>query len=130
MDNNEKGNIRLMIKKILLLILSISMLSCKEDIKYPAYALTKITYIPKEQKEKHTKFITETIRAASQQMTGGDYEDVDQTIIQAERTADNLFQIEILGLRKNINENYWDSIEIKPEDFNMKEKKIFEQLNK
>lgn len=118
-------------KKILLLaLLSILMLSCKKDIQYPNYEITKITYIPKEAKVDHAKFITETVRAASQQMTGGDYEDVDETIIQAERTADNLFQIEVLGLRKNISENYWESIEIKPENFNEKEKLIFKELNK
>ena len=102
--------------------------SCSEDIKYPVYSLEKIEYVPDSLKVKHRAWITETIRAASQHMTGGDYEDVDETIIQAERTADRLFQVNVIGLRKEINENYWDDLHLKPTELTQKEKVILDSL--
>lgn len=102
--------------------------SCSEDIKYPIYSLETIEYVPDSLKMEHRLWITETIRAASQHMTGGDYEDVDETIIQAKRTADELFQVNCIGLRKEINENYWDDLHLKPSELNNKEKDILDSL--
>jgi hypothetical protein len=92
------------------------------------YTLTRIDYIPDSLKAEHREFIKETVRAASQQMTGGDYEDVDETIIQSKNTADELFQVSIIGLRKHIDENYWNSMELKPDELNANEKIILDSL--
>ena len=113
--------------KLMLVAVLFSLVSCNED-KYPKYSLTTIEFIPDSLKAEHRKFITETVRAASNQMTGGDYEDVDETIIQAERTADNIFSSSIVGLRKEIDENYWNSLELKPNELNVYEKKILDSL--
>lgn len=102
--------------------------SCSDEIKYPIYSLETIEYVPDSLKVEHRLWITETIRAASQHMTGGDYEDVDETIIQAKRTADELFQVNVIGLRKEINENYWDDLHLKPSELNHKEKVILDSL--
>lgn len=91
--------------KLMLVAVLFSLTSCGEE-KYPKYSLITIEFIPDSLKAEHRKFITETVRAASNQMTGGDYEDVDETIIQAERTADNIFSSSVVGLRKEIDENY------------------------
>ena len=113
--------------KLMLVAVLFSLVSCNED-KYPKYSLTTIEFVPDSLKAEHRKFITETVRAASNQMTGGDYEDVDETIIQAERTADNIFSSSIVGLRKEIDENYWNSLELKPNELNVYEKKILDSL--
>ena len=103
--------------------------SCKKDVvKYPIYSLTTIEYIPDSLKVEHRKFITETVRAASNQMTGGDYEDVDETIIQAERTADNIFSSNVIGLTKEIDENYRNALHLKPNELNSYEKKVLDSL--
>lgn len=102
--------------------------SCSEDIKYPIYSIEKIKYVPDSLKAEHRAWITETIRAASQHMTGGDYEDVDETIIEAKRTADRLFQVNVIGLRKEINEKSWDDLHLKPIELNHKEKLILDSL--
>jgi hypothetical protein len=112
---------------VLLVAVLFSLTSCSEE-KYPKYSLTTIEFIPDSLKVEHRKFITETVRAASNQMTGGDYEDVDETIIQAERTADNIFSSSVVGLRKEIDENYWNSLELKPNELNVYEKKILDSL--
>lgn len=113
--------------KLMLVAVLFSLTSCSEE-KYPKYSLTTIEFIPDSLKAEHRKFITETVRAASNQMTGGDYEDVDETIIQAERTADNIFSSSIVGLRKEIDKNYWNSLELKPNELNVYEKKILDSL--
>ena len=113
--------------KLMLVAVLFSLTSCSEE-KYPKYSLTTIEFIPDSLKTEHRKFITETVRAASNQMTGGDYEDVDETIIQAERTADNIFSSSIVGLRKDIDKNYWNSLELKPNELNVYEKKILDSL--
>jgi hypothetical protein len=129
---------KLSIKSTLLLtqlfIFSLIFTSCEphrrkpEYPKYPKYSLEKIDYIPDSLKSKHQEYTKELVRAASQHMTGGDYEDVDETIIQAKRTADELFQVSVIGLRKEINENYWDSFDLRPDELSPSEKKILENL--
>jgi hypothetical protein len=113
--------------KLMLVAVLFSLVSCNED-KYPKYSLTTIEFVPDSLKVEHRKFITETVRAASNQMTGGDYEDVDETIIQAERTADNIFSSNVIGLRKKIDDNYWNDLELKPNELNVYEKKILDSL--
>lgn len=110
--------------KLMLVAVLFSLVSCNED-KYPKYSLTTIEFVPDSLKVEHRKFITETVRAASNQMTGGDYEDVDETIIQAERTADNIFSLSVVGLRKETDGN---SLELKPNELNVYEKKILDSL--
>jgi hypothetical protein len=111
-----------------LMLVAVLFSSCKNEVKYPNYSLTTIEYIPDSLKVEHRKFITETVRAASNQMSGGDYEDVYETIIQAERTADNIFSSNIIGLRKKIDDNYWNDLELKPNELNVYEKKILDSL--
>lgn len=112
---------------LILVILSILLSSCGEE-KYPKYSLISIEFIPDSLKSEHRKFIVETISAASYHMNGGDYEDVDETIAQAERTANKIFRSKIIGLRKQINENYWDDLKLKPIELNEFEKKILDSL--
>lgn len=111
-----------------ILMLAAVLSSCNNE-KYPKYSLETIEYVPDSLKAEHRKFITETVRAASQQMTGGDYEDVDETISQAEITADRVFSIKVIGLKKELYENDWTALKIKPSDFNAYEKRIFDSLS-
>jgi hypothetical protein len=48
---------------------------------------------------KIARFITETTRAASQQMTGGDYEDPEDVIAQAQATAYKLYARPVVMLQ-------------------------------
>ena len=111
-----------------ILMLAAVLSSCNNE-KYPKYSLETIEYVPDSLKVEHRKFITETVRAASQQMTGGDYEDVDETISQAEITADRVFSIKVIGLKKELYENDWTALKIKPSAFNAYEKRIFDSLS-
>lgn len=110
-----------------ILLFVVVMSSCNSE-KYPKYSLTTIHYIPDSLKDEHRKFITETVRAASQHMTGGDYEDADETIYQAELTAERVFSVSVIGLKKQINENYWNDLELLPSQFTDYEKMVFDSL--
>lgn len=103
-----------------------SLTSCDTKPEYPKYHLTTITYIPDSLKAEYRVFIVETIRAASKQMTAGDYENVDETIQQAEYTAYHVFSVSVIGLSKIVSTDR--SIELKPEEFNAREKAIFDEL--
>ena len=108
-----------------LLILTVS---CGNDIEYPRYSLYTITYIPDSLKIEYREWVKETVRAASQHMTGGDYEDVDKTIRQAKMTADEIFGAEVIGLRKKIDDNYYNDLYLKPEQLTDYEKKVLDSL--
>lgn len=116
------------LKLPLLLLLMVTLISCRDE-NYPQYSLKTITYIPDSLKDKSQKYIIETVRAASQHMTGGDYEDVDETISQAEQTVNNIYSIKVVGLAKQLNESDWSPFEIKPCDFTPRGKQIFDSLS-
>ena len=75
-----KNNLKL---SILLFLFTILFTNCEKAEKYPKYSICEIEFVPDSLKQEHRKFIIETVRAGSQNMTGGDYEDVDETIQQA-----------------------------------------------
>lgn len=115
-------------KTIKLLLASLLLTSCFEKVNYPNYSLIQVNYVPDSLKVKHREWIKETVRASNQHLSAGDYEDVDQTIIQATWTADELFQVSAIGLRKSINDNRWDDLELTPNEMTPKEKKILDSL--
>lgn len=103
--------------------------SCEKTTdKYPKYSLESITVVPDSLKLQYRQWITATVKAASQYMTGGDYEDIDVTIRQTKLTADELFQIKLIGLRKSINDNLCDDLHLCPNELTEKEKLIFDSL--
>lgn len=67
------------------------------------------------------------VRAASEHMTGGDYEDVDETIEQAEVTSVNLFSENRFGLRIEFQENF---IYVHPSELTPNQKQIVDSLLK
>jgi hypothetical protein len=113
-------------KKLLLLyaLIGIFFVSCNEE--KISYRLITTTQIPDSLKEQHHAWIQETIRAASQHMTGGDYGNVDATIRQAKRTADDLFGVETITLIKVYRSGPY--AEILPEDMTPEERRIYEDL--
>jgi len=119
-------------KKVILALAFVSIVSCKEkeDVNYPKYELESVDYIPDSLKEKHSVWITETVRAASQHMSAGDYEDIDKTIRQAKQTADELYGKKIIGLRKKIDDSYWGDILLTPNEMTDKELNILKSLTK
>lgn len=115
---------------LLITLFFVTLISCKEEvtIKYPRYSLETVEYIPDSLKTEHRKWITETVRAASEHMTGGDYEDIDQTIRQAKTTADEIYGEKVVGLRKQIDDSYFSDVLITPDKMTPEELKLFNSL--
>jgi hypothetical protein len=127
---NMKNNKFKKITNIVIYTLLISILtSCYDDVvKYPQYSLDTIEYVPDSLKNEYRVWIQESIRAASQHMSGGDYEDVDDTIRQAKWTADELFKVRVIGLRKEINDRHYDDLNLSRKDLTPYEITILDSL--
>ncbi len=115
-------------KLVKLVLILLIFTSCTKEVKYPIYSLIKIDYVPDSLKVKQREWVKETIRAASQQMTGGDYEDVDETISQAKETADELFKVSVLGLRKQPTDDEWNYFYLRPDEMTPYEKTLLDSL--
>ena len=121
-----------LITKLILVLTSLMFLyscSIKEQKSiYPRYSLEKVEHLPDSLKVEYREWLVDIVKAASQHMTGGDYEDVDRTIAQAERTANRIFKKSIIGLKMELNKNYYDDISLKPSEMNLKQKRILDSL--
>jgi len=115
-------------KKLITLLTIVLLTSCseKKEEKYPTYKIITSSFVPDSLKKEYRIFITETVRAASQHMTGGDYEDADETIEQAQETAFKIFSIEKPALIVKYAD--WEYMRILEQDMNEKEKAIFKKL--
>jgi len=109
-------------KKVLLflsLIIVISSCNHYSD----NYVLSNVVYIPDSLKDKQAQFITETVRAASQHMSGGDYEDPEDVIYAANSTFENIYGIKVECLYNTVSGIY-----IHKEDFDSIQTEIFYHL--
>lgn len=94
--------------------------------KYPQYELyiTKIT--PDSLRAKKAEFITETVRAATNNLRTSDYEDVDDLVEEATESADKLYSVEVPTLVKRLKHD--ESIVINPKLMTKTELQILETL--
>lgn len=81
--------------KKLILLLSIFLVGCTKE--YSIYS--NGSYIPENKKAEYAEFIQKTVSAASYRMTTSDYEDPEDVIREAKRTANELYGKPTYGLR-------------------------------
>ncbi len=98
------------------------------DIKHvPEYRYAVGDIIPDSNKVKMAEWITKTVSATNLQMTGGDYEDPEDVIEQAEETAERLFTMRVDGLEvRNSNQEYFRFVP--KQNLTPSQLKIYEQL--
>jgi hypothetical protein len=109
------------------ILLFATLTSCEEE-KYPKYSLTTIEYIPDSLKERYLDRVAEITSSASYHMTGGQYEDAYETIARAEVTVEDVYAVKVIGLRKQIDDSWYNDITIKPSEFSAYEQQIFDSL--
>lgn len=117
---------------IVLLIITI-LTSCGYDENnprptYPQYFITTSTSVPDSLKERQQQWIVDIVAAASNQMTGGDYEDVDDTIDEAVEQSEKLFGRKNIRYWLNPNAQQYNSIELRDDQMSEKQKKIFKRI--
>jgi hypothetical protein len=116
-------------KKILfLLVVLICLVSCEKPPKYPRYTLVRTYCVPDSLKSKQREWIKETIRASNQHLTAGDYEDIDETIQQVEHTSNNLFEVSVFALRKEVDAEPSNDVVLKGNELTSYEKRLLESL--
>jgi hypothetical protein len=101
-------------------------------IKLEGYDLVQIDYnytcVPDSLLSEMAKFIIETVSAASLHMTGGDYENPENVIFQAEKTANKIFSRRATALKMWNQEEYAIKITIK--DLTPRQTRIYELVSK
>lgn len=113
---------------MLLLLLTSCSTNVEIQNKYPRYTLVKIEMIPDSLKSEYITYITETVRAANQHLSAGDYEDIENTIYAAERVANRIYEVSVMGLRKEIDKEYYNDFFLLPSEMNPNELEIFNNL--
>lgn len=98
------------------------------EVEYSHRIVTEI-FVPDSLMDDYRIWITETVRAASQHVTGGDYEDVHETIRQVEITGERIFGKKELCLSISYNSDY-NNIVVRQKDMTKEQRQIFQQLLK
>ena len=83
-------------KSIIFILLTIILIGCEEPSRYQ---LSQRSYVPDSLKQAYATYVTELVRAATNNLTTCDYEDVDDTIDEAEKSAMSLYQVNELVLQ-------------------------------
>ena len=112
----------------MLFLIILGLGSCTVDEPYPQYDLYKVKFVPDSLKLEHRQYVLDLIKSASYNMTGGDYESVDETIIQANETADDIFSVSVIGLRKRLNFDYSVNQYLRPSELSSEELLILDSL--
>lgn len=74
------------------LAVGFSLVAC-EETNTDRYTLMESSVLPDSNKQKYADFIQATVSAASSHMSGGDYEDPEDLVREATRTAYQLYSV-------------------------------------
>lgn len=115
---------------IVIFILLIAGCEKTQERRYPQYDLKTVYHVPDSLKSQQRQYIVDLVSAASYHMTGGDYEDADETIRQASRTAYQEFGSVRVGLEITYYPYQKTRIILMPEEMNQEQLEIYQQLLK
>jgi hypothetical protein len=110
--------------KYLLFLLLLSTVAC--DDKKVEYWIVKEIMIPDSLSSKQAQFVIDVVKAATNNMSTHDYEDVDDTIEQARIEAFKIYSIEVVCLRRKVSGKM--TVAIYPHEMTEYEKSIFDKL--
>lgn len=98
----------------------------ENEVNTNVYSISTLTVVPDSLQAKYAEWIKETVRAASQNMTGGDYEDADDTIDQAQASGLKVFGVLKPCLRVKYAD--YESLYITEDKLNPEQKIIYLKL--
>jgi hypothetical protein len=114
-------------KNLIILFVLVNIL-CSCDINEREYRIAFETIIPDSLKSKQLIFIKETVSASNFHMSGGDYEDPEDVIEQAEITFNRIYGVPVKGLATWGNEHPYEFIPFNK--LNKTQLKIYNELDK
>ena len=109
-----------MVKTLFITIAALFVISCNGE---PSYEIETMEYVPDSLKSQQREFMIKLTESASKNMSGGDYEDVYETLQEAERISEDMFSVKVEGLREK---RSWKKLY--PWEFSAREKFIFNEL--
>jgi hypothetical protein len=132
MENNSHHFIVLFIG-ILLTALAIIGASCgpaKDEYGrpvYPKYEVGTYTFVPDSLRDKQREWITKTVAAASNHMTGGDYEDPEDLIDEVMEESFTVFNVDVATLSvKECSDCIWRNLD--PRLLTKQQQSLFDSL--
>lgn len=100
-------------KKIMILLILVIGISSCNNVEYPLYQYGEESEIPDSLRVKYAEWVTETIKASNNNMTGGDYEDPEDVVAQVEITGHNIFAVKVEGMHiTNCSECMWEFVPV------------------
>lgn len=117
-------------KNLILLMFVVTILgSCsfEKTSEYPRYSISIMEHTPDSLIDKKAQFIVDVVDAASNRGMGGDYEDVDDTIEEAKKTANQIYSIKISCLHIETSSQDYGS-NVSPSAMTKYQRVIFDQL--
>ena len=112
--------------KTIFTFITVVLIGCSN---YPKYEIAVTTKVPDSLNQRREQFIIEVVRAASLHMTGGDYEDPEDVIEEADNIFIGMYATPVKGLRVwNCHGCYPEFIT--PKEMDVEQKLIFEKLSK
>lgn len=111
-----------------ILLTCVIFISCTKEEQYPRYSLAKISYVPDSLKAEHREYITKTISASHYHLSAGKYKNADDLPYAIRNIANELFETDVIGLRKEFNDNYWNDIFLKPNEMTLIEIQMLDSL--
>ena len=107
-------------KSILIILLTLVLIGCEQPSNYQ---LAQKSYVPDSLKQAYATYVTELVKAATNNLTTCDYEDVDDTIEEAEKSAMSLYQVNELVLQDKST-----FVTIRVQDMSPTQKQTFDSL--
>jgi hypothetical protein len=79
---------------------------------YPKYEVGSYRLVPDSLRHKQREWITKTVAAASNHMTGGDYEDPEDLVDEVTEESYTVFSVDVATLSvKTCSDCYWDNLD-------------------
>ncbi len=117
-------------KRVILLhiIFVFTVINCSCDKKYPCYEYALQKEIPDSSQKARREYIVKLVSAASYHMSGGDYEDPEDLLNEAENLSYRVYSVEVEGLVLKRSKDDWSPLFIPFYKLNQQQRVYFDSL--
>lgn len=113
---------------LLHIIFVFSLINFSCDKKYPCYEYSIQNQVPDSNQKAHREYIVKLVSAASYHMSGGDYEDPEDLLSEAEFLSYRVYSVEVEGLVLKRSKDDWQPLFIPFHKLNQQQRIYFDSL--